>query len=294
MVQALSSSTSFNVTSFRFQPSQLLTSTDGMYYSCSKPIPIKRSAFRKIKVNENCVRRFCLDPHQLKSKQAVRQVYRSMRAPHYANEQPIHSSLRQTDHATGQRKSKTHVRFSQAIDVYHLPERTVEDKHRCWYSKADYQRFGNERKNTVQAIEEIMLANPFKSDMVVDQNLDLMEETILGVEQYIQGKDHIFRRKFNMLQHTRSVLKQQQQHHDCHLRHSMQQRNMQPYIYPKNYSFDASNYYTSTRYQPHPASNNELYHRYSSQLSPHLCATTMQYQAMCANPFIHQHALHVL
>lgn len=293
MVQALSSSTSFT---HRYQQHAQLLHPESRYYPCYKLIPVKRVALRKIKINETYNRDnqgYCFDPHQplhllhqQKSKPMQAQGYHNMQEQHCGQERPLLSIELKTKDSINERGSKRNVRFSKTTDVYELPERTSEDRYRSWYSKNDYVRFGNERKNTVHMIQQLVLSYQLNSDMDIDEYLDPNEHTIVGVEQYIYGKEQVFCRKLHMLRHIRSVLQKhkQQQYHKHHI--AQQARDAEHYFYPESYDIDASQYHTM--YYQHPSSCDESYLRYAS----HPCATMMHHPAICTNTI--QHALHVL
>lgn len=303
MVQALPSITTFTL---RYhQPPQLLNPEGKRYIHC-KPLPMKRNVLRKIKINGNCNRNgpsYFTDPyqsiylksHQRKSKPTtLNPMYYCMREPNHHIYLPSLSPT--TENAsTNQIVSKRRVRFSKTTDVYELPERTLEDRLRSWYGKNDYSRFGNERKHTVYVIQQLISSYQLNGDIDIDEYLDPTVHTILGVEQYIYGKEQIFRRKFHMLHHIRTVLQNQQlqQHHQ----QQQQQHNFQPnmvqeqdaakqYYYPECFSRDASNYQANC--YPHPSTSHDSYLRYTS----HLCGTTIQYPVTSMNPF--QQPLHVL
>jgi hypothetical protein len=305
MVQALPSITSCTLRCH--QPPQLLTPEGKCYPNC-KPLPImKRNVLRKIKINGNCSSRnnksyyteppyqtLYLQSRQLKLKPAVPQWYYCMREPnHHMQQLPSLSISREKANTEQVVINKRRVRFSKATDVYELPERTLDEKLRSWYSKSDYGRFANERKNTVHVIQQLLLSYQLNSDIDIDEYLDPTEHTIIGVEQYIYGKEQIFRRKLHMLHHIRTVLQQQQQKQQQRQRRNMKRRMVQQqqevsnqYFYPESYSDVASNYQCNG-YQ-HPSIPHESYLRYAS----HLCATTIQCPTMSSNPL--QHVLHVL
>jgi hypothetical protein len=279
MVQALSSSTAF---AYRYQHQPPLLNSEGKYYPCYKPIPIKRAVLRKIKFNENCVDPYHSTqlPHQRKSKKALTQAYQCIRQQNCVQQRPELSNVRKSEVSMNQSGNNRHVRFNNTMDVYELPDRTSEDRYRSWYNKNDYVRFGNERKNTVHVIQQFIQSYQLNSDTDIDEYLDPNEHTVLGVEQYIYGKEQIFCRKLHMLRHIRSVLQQQQQQHQQQQYQRRQTgqhyHDAELYLYPETYDIDVSKYHHAY---------------YQHQATSHPCATTMHQPIHYANP-IH-HTLHV-
>lgn len=274
MVQALSSSIAF---AYRYQHQPPMLNSESKYYPCYKPIPIKRLVLHKIKLNENCN-----DPYhstqlpQRKSKKMSTQAYQSIRQMNCEQQRPAISTVRKSEASMNQSGNNRHVRFNNKMDVYELPARTSEDRYRSWYNKNDYVRFSNERKNTVHVIQQLIQSYQLNSDTDIDEYLDPNEHTILGVEQYIHGKEQIFCRKLHMLRHIRSVLQQQQQQQYHRRQTGQHQHDADLYLYPEMYDIDTSKYHHV--YYQHPATS-------------HPCATTMQHPIHYANP-IH-HTLHV-
>ena len=298
MVQALSNSTAF---ARRSRPPQLLNQ-EGKCYPYYKPIPIKRIALRKIKLNENCstdTQRYCFDPHppnahlshQQKSKRTLTHAYHNMQQQNREPQRPLLSTVSMSENMIDQKESKRRVRFSKSMEVYKLPARTSEDNYRSWYNKNDYVRFSNERRKDVYLIQQVIVSYQLNSSIDIDEYLDPNELTIVGVEQYIHGKEQIVCRKLQMLRHTRSILQQQhqqqqqQQYHKLHF--EQQQHDAEMYYYPEMYDIDASKYHPMY-YQQHQVTSDESYLRRHA-LYP--CAATMQYPINCANNPI-QHALH--
>lgn len=113
---------------------------------------------------------------------------------------------------------KRRVRFNVHIEEILLSPRTEEDIRQCWYSKQDYASFDEDRKRTVYLFQkanyDVRCLNPLKY-------------TVLGLENYLHGKEHSMIRKMHTVRHVRSVLRQQFDYR-CYMN---QQQNYRPMDY---------------------------------------------------------------
>jgi hypothetical protein len=97
-------------------------------------------------------------------------------------------------------RTKRRVRFSVHVKEIVLSRQTEEDIRQCWYSKQDYANFDEDRKRTVFLVQKV------NCDL---RYLNPLKYTVLGLEHYIQGKEHSMLRKMQTVRHVRSVLREQ-------------------------------------------------------------------------------------
>ena len=94
------------------------------------------------------------------------------------------------------RRRTSHVHFSTKVHIYHK-EVNQEDLHNAWYSRHDFARFENERRETVWALH----------DLPKGSYLDSNRYTLRGLDAVLTQKASLLR-KAEMKRLIKSVLEQ--------------------------------------------------------------------------------------
>jgi hypothetical protein len=97
-------------------------------------------------------------------------------------------------------RKRLRVHFNETTNVQLQLRKTPEDIQNCWYNRNEYVAFDNDRKRTVHMIQRAYYDFRY---------LNPAEHTIIGLENYIYGKEQMILRKMRSVRHVRCVLRQQ-------------------------------------------------------------------------------------